>query len=94
VIPLSDCTGGELCLFEPGIVLDLHHGDAVIFASAAISHFNLHYKGYRASLVFHSDKSGLEWHKDRNGWAHNLFMQTVKTPHIRISFSDDENVGI
>lgn len=63
-------------------------GDAVIFASAAISHFNLHYKGYRASMVFHSDRRGLDWVKDRNGWADNNFMRT------HISDSNDDDIGL
>lgn len=88
VMSISDCLGGELCLFEPGIVLDLCTGDAVIFASASISHFNLHYKGIRASVVLHSDKRGMDWVTDRNGWAHNIFMRT------HISNSNDNSVGM
>ncbi|KJA24319.1 hypothetical protein HYPSUDRAFT_136399 [Hypholoma sublateritium FD-334 SS-4] len=85
VISISDCLGGELCLFEPGIVLDLRSGYSVIFASAAISHFNLHYKGIRASIVLHSDRGGMDWVVDRNGWAHNIFMRT----HMSNSNNDD-----
>ena len=88
VLTISDCTGGELCLFEPGIVLGLRTGDAVVFSSAAISHFNLHYKGIRASIVLHSDKRGMDWVADRNGWAHNVFMRT------HISTSSDTDIGM
>ena len=74
VLVLSDCVGGELCLLEPGVVLKLNTGDIVIFKSADISHFNLHYTGKRASLVFHTDKAARSWAKDRNGWNHNVYM--------------------
>ena len=50
--------------------------DAVIFKSSEISHFNLHYKGRRSSLVFHSDKMAAGWVENRNGWDHNIFMKT------------------
>ncbi len=75
-------------MFEPGIVLGLRNGDVVIFPSAAISHFNLHYKGMRASIVLHSDKRGMEWAADRNGWDHNIFMRT----HMSNSNDDDINM--
>lgn len=94
VVALSDCTGGELCLFEPGLVLELQHGDVVIFASADISHFNLHYQGFRASLICHSDKSGLAWAEDRNGWSHNDFMRTIQNPSIYILDSNDDSIDI
>jgi hypothetical protein len=74
VLVISDCQGGELCLVEPGLVLKLYTGDFVIFKSADISHLNLHYVGKRVSLVFHTDKSGRGWAKDRNGWNHNIYM--------------------
>jgi hypothetical protein len=74
VLVLSDCVGGELCLLEPGVVLKLNTGDIIIFKSADISHFNLHYTGKRASLVFHTDKAARSWAKDRNGWNHNMYM--------------------
>lgn len=77
ILVLSDCKGGDLCLMEPGLVLQLDHGDIVIFPSADISHFNLHYQGKRASVVFHSDRAGANWVKDRNGWKENSSMHTT-----------------
>jgi predicted 2-oxoglutarate/Fe(II)-dependent dioxygenase YbiX len=74
VLVLSDCSGGELCLKEPGVVLKLATGDVVLFKSSEISHFNLHYNGKRASLVFHTDRAARSWAKDRNGWQHNVYM--------------------
>ena len=79
VLVLSDCVGGELCLMEPGVVLKLNTGDVVIFKSSEISHFNLHYFGKRASLVFHTDKAARSWAKDRNGWNHNLYMLSTNS---------------
>jgi hypothetical protein len=74
VLVLSNCLGGELCLMEPGVVLKLNTGDVVLFKSAEISHFNLHYTGKRASIVFHTDRAARSWAKDRNGWQHNMYM--------------------
>lgn len=66
--------GGDLCFLETGIRLELKNGDMVIFPSAKISHFNMHFKGERASLVFHSDGSGDNWLENRNHWDHSIFM--------------------
>lgn len=81
---IQDCSGGELVLVEPGLVLRLSNGDMVLFLSSKISHFNMHFKGKRASLVFHSDKGAAGWIKDRNGFADSLFMKTVENnePYI------------
>lgn len=64
---------------EPGLVLDLKNGDVVIFTSKDISHFNLHFTGKRASLVFHSDKCFKAWVKNANGWLHNVCFRSVIT---------------
>lgn len=68
VAPFGLWKGGELCLFEVGLVLKLKPGDVVIFPSCDITHFNLAFQGLRASLVLHSDRQGDEWGTDRNGW--------------------------
>lgn len=70
--------GGDLCFLEPGIRLPLQNGDMIIFPSAQISHFNLDFKGERASLVFHSDGSGDNWVENRNGWEGSLFMNVSR----------------
>lgn len=77
VFQFSNCKGGELVLVEPGIVIRLRHGDGVIFRSAEISHFNLHYSGERVSMVFHTDNSMDDWARDRNSWIHNIYMRTL-----------------
>lgn len=74
VLPMGDFKGGELCFFEPGLVLELHPGDLLIFPSRYITHFNLHFTGKRVSLDLHSDRDAEQWIKDRNGWAGNKYM--------------------
>jgi hypothetical protein len=76
VLVISDCEGGELVLYEPGIVLGLWNGDMVIFTSSKTSHFNLHFKGKHASMVFHTDRDLKGWQKDRNGWKKNKMFKS------------------
>jgi hypothetical protein len=71
---IGQFAGGELCLFEPGLVMPLRNGDMVVFPSRSITHFNLHYEGTRASVVLHSDYAGKGWAENRNDWADNEFM--------------------
>ena len=73
VLEISDCEGGELCMMKPGLVLHFRSGDAVTFLSHKVTHFNLNFKGKKASLVFYSDKAGLAWCKDGNGWKENKY---------------------
>lgn len=73
IIIISDCVGGALGLVEPGILADLDNGDMIAFTSADTSHFNMDYKGKRASMVFHTDRAGKGWIKDNNGWKKNEF---------------------
>ncbi|KAH7870561.1 uncharacterized protein C8R40DRAFT_1056376 [Lentinula edodes] len=74
VLVISSCSGGELCFFEPKLVLEMFNGDFVAFPSRRYTHFNLHYQGIRSSLVLHSDKDGESYKKDGNGWVHNDFV--------------------
>ncbi|KAF9529451.1 hypothetical protein CPB83DRAFT_893541 [Crepidotus variabilis] len=67
----DDTVGGELCMVEPGIVLALRNGDMVVFASGLVSHYNTHYRGQRASMVFQTDQDFDAWVRNRNGWAEN-----------------------
>ena len=75
VLVVGSFDGGELVLWEPGLVLELQNGHAVAFPSMEITHFNLHFKGKRASLVLHTDASGTNYHKTRNGWSSNSYVQ-------------------
>lgn len=57
VIPFGNFKGGQLCLYEPGLVFDLQLGNAIVFESRKITHFNLGFEGVRHSLVLHTDDS-------------------------------------
>lgn len=70
----KDLVSGDLVLVEPGIVIPLNNGDFIIFPSCDITHFNLHYKGWRASFVFQTDKRIETWGDDLNGWSANSFV--------------------
>lgn len=69
ILVIGTFKGGELVLYEAGIVFELLNGDLFVFPSKDISHFNLHYEGVRLSLVMHSDKDGIGYQKDGSGWA-------------------------
>lgn len=71
VLAIGCFTGGELVLYEPGLVLPLTNGDFVVFPSCKLTHFNLHYIGQRASIVLHTDREMGKWLEDRNGWSTN-----------------------
>ena len=70
----EDCSGGDLCLEELGIRFSLINGDLVAFPSQNISHFNTHFSGMRASIVFHTDADSESWISCRNHWQHSLYM--------------------
>lgn len=72
VIPFGNWEGGEVCLYELGLVIQLKAGDILIFPSSNITHFNLHFVGLRGSLVLHSDVQGDHWVKDFNGWESSM----------------------
>ena len=56
VVPVGSWVGGDLVLYELGLVLDLASCDVAAFRSADITHFNLDLQGYRASVVLHTDR--------------------------------------
>ncbi|TFK59327.1 hypothetical protein BDN72DRAFT_780894, partial [Pluteus cervinus] len=72
VIPFGKWTGGELCLYEPGLVFDIKPGDIFIFPSAKITHFNLDILGKRGSFALQSDVRMDDWLKNRNNWEHSI----------------------
>lgn len=74
VIPIGTFTGGELALNEPGLVVGLRSGDGILFPSCDITHFNMAYKGRRASLVCHSDRFHSAWVEERFGWSRNTYL--------------------
>ena len=63
IIVISKCIGGDLVLLEPGLVLEQRNGDAMVFplASGDISHYNMNFVGFCASIVFHSDCASETW---------------------------------
>ncbi|KZO90004.1 hypothetical protein CALVIDRAFT_430995 [Calocera viscosa TUFC12733] len=61
--------GGQLVLYEPGLVLKVEAGDMVIFPSMSLTHFTLHFQGRRGTIVMHGDRSWEGWQQDYNGWA-------------------------
>ena len=67
VIPFGKWEGGQLCLYELGLVLDLQAGDFVLFRSDIITHFNLEHTGKRCSIVLSTDKLLVSWAEDRCG---------------------------
>ena len=67
---------------EPGLVLGLWNGDAVVFSSCKTMHFNLHYKECRASLVFQSDKRLDDWLKDAHGWDGNISVRLCSSVEV------------
>lgn len=76
VIPIGHFEGGALCLLENGLVLELHNGDIAIFRSSEVTHFNLDYRGGRASLVFQTDKKFALWIRNQNSWVDNDTMHS------------------
>ncbi|KAJ3822945.1 hypothetical protein F5880DRAFT_1507356 [Lentinula raphanica] len=86
VISLGSYEGGELCLYQPRLAVETRNGDIVSFPSHDYLHFNLHYKGDRCSVVVQTDKTGLSYLKDGNGWLDNpwkLFKGKVWGPMVK-----------
>ncbi|KAJ8090931.1 hypothetical protein PM082_024855 [Marasmius tenuissimus] len=75
VLALHACTGGELVLEELGIIINFKLGDFVIFPSTIIMHYDLHFKGLRASFAFSTDKHGKAWVRNNNSWDTNDYMK-------------------
>lgn len=69
VLAIGEFSGGGLVLGEQGLVVEARNGDFLAFCSERTTHFNLKYKGERASMVLHTDKEFVKWRDCRNGWA-------------------------
>jgi hypothetical protein len=63
------CEGGQLCLYELGLVFDCDVRDLLVFQSSKQTHFNLHIKGICGSLVLHCDRTGGKWGDNYNRWG-------------------------
>ncbi|KAK1235445.1 hypothetical protein PQX77_001329 [Marasmius sp. AFHP31] len=79
VLAIHDCTGGELVLEGPGIVIKLKSGDFTIFPSKRYSHYNLDFKGLRVSFAFSTDQAAKQWIEDNNGWLGSTYMRSSRT---------------
>ncbi|TEB25365.1 hypothetical protein FA13DRAFT_1637410, partial [Coprinellus micaceus] len=65
---------GALCFQELGLVCRLRPGVPVVFRSRQLSHFNRHFRGYRASLVLHTDSGLKGWADNMYGWKDNVHL--------------------
>ncbi|TFY51009.1 hypothetical protein EVG20_g11213 [Dentipellis fragilis] len=74
VLALGNFVGGELVLYEQGLVIPLQSGDLVIFPSHRTTHFNLHAVGSRASFVFTTDQELDSWALNNNGFDGSIIM--------------------
>ncbi|KAJ7757360.1 hypothetical protein DFH07DRAFT_742135 [Mycena maculata] len=72
VVPFGTFTGGQLCRYETGFSFDLKLGDVLVFPSCDLTHFNMHFKGCRGTLVLHSDRQGDSWVRDCHGWSTHI----------------------
>lgn len=70
---LGDFEGGEICLHESGLVFDSRPGDVLVFQSQDETHFNLHVKGTRGTVVFHSDRTMDGWVDNYNRWSSHVY---------------------
>lgn len=61
--------GGEICLYEPGFVLESANGDWVIFPSQSLTHFNMHFQDIQMSIVFPMNSLGKVWVITYNDWT-------------------------
>lgn len=73
VVPFGNWKGGELCLYELGIALELRPGDVVMFPSNRITHFNLRMEGHRGSMVLSTDSHMRGWIENNNGWGDRVW---------------------
>jgi hypothetical protein len=74
VIPFGDFCRGELVLYEMGLVVEMKEGAVLAFRSFEVTHFNLHFQGFRGSIVLHSDKQADSWVENRNGWDSHMLV--------------------
>jgi hypothetical protein len=77
--PFGEFEGGELVLWELGLIIKLRPFDILDFMSKNIFHFNLWYSGKRGSLVLQTDGSNPDYHKNHNNWGQCV--QSEETVH-------------
>jgi hypothetical protein len=79
VIPFGEFEDGRIVLYELGIVVEMLEGIILGFPSYDVTHFNLHFRGVRGSIVLQEDKEVDSWIKDRNGWDSHMAVHNVET---------------
>ena len=72
VIPFGEFKDGQIVLYELGVVVEMLEGILLAFPSYDVTHFNLHFRGVRGSIVLQEDKEVDSWIEDRNGWGHHM----------------------
>lgn len=92
VIPFGEWEGGEICLYELGLVIKLKAGDVLVFPSCDITHFNMHFNGLRGSLVLHSDRLGDSWVEGYNGWRKHIVHEDPEEIGTGRVVGDGENL--
>jgi hypothetical protein len=84
IVTFADGEGGGLGLVEPALVIRTapRTMSITLIHSSKVTHFNEHFTGRRISLVFHSDLFAKRWVANRNGWAENMYIRTVRNTDI------------
>lgn len=90
VLALGDFEGGELCLYEAGLVIELPHGSMVAIRSRRDLHFNLNFVGQRVSFVFTSNRGLSRWDERRNGWEVMQPIQAAQEDNRVDEVQDDD----
>ncbi|QRV90747.1 DEAD-box ATP-dependent RNA helicase 42 [Ceratobasidium sp. AG-Ba] len=85
ILPLGDYEGGDLCLYEPRLRIELPPGAFCAIRSKRNLHFNLHFKGQRFSYVFTSDAGLRRWEERRND------MECLQRPSTSNSSSKEQD---
>lgn len=87
IIVISKCIGGDLVLLEPGLVLGQRNGDVMVFPSGDISHYNMNFVSFCASIVFHSDHAS-----DSESWTGpSSYTSEMSTTRSRGKYLSDRN---
>lgn len=66
--PVHDGEGGELFLYELGLIFKMRTLDFLVWDSARITHFNALYAGERLSIIGNTCSASQAWIRDFNGF--------------------------
>ena len=70
-MPFGEWEGGDLVLYELGLVLDLRQGSLCVFKSSIVTHFNLDFTGKRFAIILHTDDKIATAEQCYEQWANN-----------------------